>query len=425
MNRQSSANLSVPTHLGGKANSEQLLLDLETALATLRTGDFQSRWDAAKVIPVFGEAAVAPLLELLESEASEETELLWFIAKVLGNLKHPAAVAALVQVLQSTEQSEVTTVAAIALANYGQAAIEPLTDLLSQPASRLVAVQALAQVQHAAVIQPLLKVANDASADVRTATIEALSHFYDPEITSALQVALQDPNTSVRRAAVVALGIQAEQGDRHALTEMLSPLLWDLNPEVFRQATIALARLGTATAIETLSQGLHSAHTPTVLQLDIVQALAWIGTVVALDPLRQFLEATSPTAGNLIVEQSIVTVLGRIKDLEAQAVATEILLNLLHHHHPVAQTPQGQQHIARSLGQLGDPRSIESLIQLLSEPDTCVQLHAIAALKQLEAVGSYQQLQALNGEANSLSEALKAGVKIALREWQAHADVQS
>ncbi len=426
MNRPSSANLPGSIDLGEKSPANNSASALATALAILKTGDFHSRWDAAKAIPAFGETAIAPLLDLLQSEAAEETELPWFVAKILGNLNHPAAIDSLIHVLQSTDQAEVTAVAAVALANHGSAAIAPLTALLSQPSTQLIAVQALAQVQHFAVVQPLLTVVNDASPDVRSAAIEALSHFYDPAITAALQSALQDPNTAVRRAAVVALGIQAERGDRQALTEMIRPLLWDLNPQVCRQATIALGRLGTAAAIEALSQGLNSAHTPVVLQLDIVQALIWMDTAAALAPLRQFLEAglANSATANSAVEQAIITALGRVEAPETQRVASQILLGLLETQHPVVQTPQGQQHLARSLGQLHDPRSIDALISLLSESNACVRLHAIAALKQLEAAGSYQRLQALNAEATSLSEALKAGVETALQEWQAHADVK-
>lgn len=422
MNRPSPANLSVSGD-STQANPEPEAFTLETALATLETGDFHSRWDVAKAIPAFGEAAIAPLLDLLQAEADDETELPWFIARILGNLNHPAAVASLVQVLQSTKQPEVTAVAAVALAGYGSAAVAPLTDLLAHPETRPIAVQALAQVQQPAVIQPLLTVVNDSSAEVRAAAIEALSHFYAPMITSALQSALQDPSTIVRRAAVVALGIQAEQGDRQMLTEMLSPLLWDLNLEVCRQAAIALGRLGTTGAVGVLSQGLCSAHTPIVLQLDIVQALVWIGTSAALDPLRRFLTMT-PASDNLLVAQTIITALGRVEDVDAQQVASQILIDLLDAQHPIAQTAQGQQQIARSLGQLRDPRSIGALIGLLSEPNAGVQLHAIAALKQLEAAGSYQQLQALNTETDSLSANLKAGVATALREWQAHGNAE-
>jgi HEAT repeat protein len=426
MNRRSSANLPVSIDWGETNSEHSSASDLETALAILKTGDFQSRWDAAKVIPTFGEAAIAPLLDLLEAEAADEAELPWFVAKILGNLNHPAAIDSLVRVLQSTQQSEVTAIAAVALANYGSAAIAPLTALLSQPATQLIAVQALAQVQHPAVVPPLLTVVNDSPADVRSAAIEALSHFYDPAITTALQAALQDPNTAVRRAAVVALGIQAEQGDRQALTEMLSPLLWDLNPEVCRQVTVALGRLGTDAAIEALARGLCSAHTPIVLRLDIVQALIWVGTVAALATLHQFLEASSTNSGaaNFAVEQAIIIALGRLENPEAQRAASQLLLDLLHHQHPVAQTAQGQQYIARSLGQLRDPQAVEALIGLLSESNACVRLHAISALKQLEAAGSYQRLQALKAEAPVLSAALRAGVETALQEWQAHADVQ-
>jgi HEAT repeat protein len=409
---------------------------LATVLAALRGGDFQTRWEAAKAIPSFGEAAIEPLLELLSldqesnpTDDEDDWELLWFVARILGQFKHPVAISALIEILLSADDAEIVAMAATTLATIGSAAVPPLTELLSRPSSRLIAVQALAQVQHPSVIPPLFSVVDDQIPEVRAAAIEALSHFHSPAITAVLIAALQDPHRNVRRAAVIALGIQADQGASAELVQHLSPLLWDLHPEVCRQAAIALGRVGTEAAIAILDRVLQSAHTPIDLQIEVVRALAWIGSAMALEPLKHYLLQTaqlqtaqsSPPQSDAL-EQEMIAVLGRVESAEARQMAVQILLDLLHTRHPTAQTPQGKQQIALSLGQLQDASAIDALIHLLSDADASVRLHAIAGLKQLAAHGAHERLQTLLAT-DGIPTELKTGIETALQEWQIHAEL--
>ncbi len=168
--------------------------DLETVLVELENGDFQSRWEAAKQLPQFGAAAIPALVELLqaellrakteqaktgqaETELSHDWELIWFIARILGNLNHPTAVELLVKLLQSTHDPEILAIATAALANSGEAALPALGDLLARPATRLVAVQAIGQIQRPAIVPLLLEVAADSLPEVRVAVLEALHPF--------------------------------------------------------------------------------------------------------------------------------------------------------------------------------------------------------------------------------------------------------
>lgn len=408
---------------------------LEAVTFALKSGDFQSRWDAAKMIPAFGEAAIAPLLELLQSEEDQDEEgdweLHWFVARILGNFNHPSAIDALVDILLTTQDAEVAGMAANTLAGLGTAAVPALTELLSRSSTRLIAVQALAQVQHPTVIPALLDVVNDSVPEVRVAAIEALSHFHDDSLIVVLQQALQDPTTSVRRAAVVALGIQADWIDPTTLTQMLSPLLWDLNLDVCRQAAVALGRVGTAAAITVLAQVLQSIHTPTDLRIEVVRALVWMDTTAALIPLKHWLEtgrernsATDPSAARpWAVEREMIAVLGRVESAEARQTAVNLLLHLLETEHPIAQTSAGKQQIALSLGQLQDAGAIELLIPLLADLDVGVRLHTLAALKQLATQGAYECLQMRLADPVSTDPVLKTAIETALQEWQVHADL--
>lgn len=402
---------------------------LEAVLVTLRLGDFQSRWDAAKMIPSYGEAAIPPLIELLQNEADEDEdgdwELRWFLARILGQFNHPAAISALINILLSTDDPEIAAMTATTLATFGPTAVPALTELLSRSSTRLIAVQALAQVQHPAVIPALLDVVNDLAPAVRSAAIEALSHFHDDSIMAVLQTALHDKTAAVRRAAAIALGLQADWRNPAELTQMLSPLLWDLDPEVCRQAAIALGRVGTEEAIAVLAQVFQSAHTPLALKIEIVRALAWIDTAAALAPLKQYLdaEASSISSGPLVLEREMITLLGRVESPEARRLAVDLLLHLLNTKHPLAQTSLGKQQIALSLGQLQDACAIEALIHLLADSDLSVQLHTLSALKQFAAQGAYQRLQTLLLDDVSIDLTLKIGIESALQEWQIHADL--
>ncbi|MCY7322588.1 MAG: hypothetical protein LH660_12515, partial [Phormidesmis sp. CAN_BIN36] len=61
-----------------------LLLNL--ALQSLESGDFQDRWDIAKLFPSFGDAAIAPLLGLLQDQDADP-EAQWFAIRILGSFK--------------------------------------------------------------------------------------------------------------------------------------------------------------------------------------------------------------------------------------------------------------------------------------------------------------------------------------------------
>jgi HEAT repeat protein len=408
---------------------EQLLT---LALETLATGDFQTRWDVAKLLPqlvraasVPLEAAIAPLRTLL---LRDDEELSWFVIRILGQLDHPDALAdvlpVVVETLKTTHSAEVQSMAAEVLAGYGIQAIAALTELLTHDAWRLLAVRSLAQIRHADAIAPLLEVVQDADPDVRVAAIAALGSFPDPRIPPVLIHALHDLTARVRREAVVALGLRTHLLDLDFVS-LLQPLLRDFNLEVCRQAAIALGRLGTDAAADALFEVLRSPHTPLPLQIEIIRALSWVGTATSLGYLQQGLTQCL----DLQVIQEIITALGRIEIPTLQPQAAQVLMAALSSHPYVLesgeqsgeqsseQSDELKQAIAFSLGQLQQLQALDPLIHLLAEPDARVQLHAIAALKQLDADAARARLAAL-ATADDLPENLRQGIAIALAEWQ-------
>jgi HEAT repeat protein len=147
------------------------------------------------------------------------------------------------------------------------------------------------------------------------------------------------------------------------------------------------------------------------LQIEVVRALGWIGTIEAVEYLRQALPFASPA-----LAQEIVTVLGRSEHPATAQSAGEILIEALKSDRQTLQNPGIQQAAALALAQLGDRRATDSLIQLLASPDAGVRLHAIAALKQLAPEHARRQLQDLANNPQ-LTPALREGIAFALQEW--------
>ncbi len=424
----------------GSQQPEEHILEkaVSLAIAALEWGDFQDRWEIAKVFPNLGNGAIAPLIAVLEDEDAD-TEPRWFAARILGKFDRPEVMQALVKLIENSDE-ELSQIAAETLGNFGTSAIESLTDLLQQPDSRQFATAALAQIRRPEIIPPLLGVVTDSQVAVRACAIEALSSFHDSRIPSVLVGALKDPATAVRKEAVRALGVRAYLDAELDLVKLLKPLLWDIRLEVCQEAAIAIGRLKTDAAAAALFELLRSPSTILELQIETVRALGWNETAAGLEYLQIALIGRSasdlegealtsnssiPIVGehrliqnmNPAVCQEIVTVLGRVEKPELKAKAAEIAIDLLEGNHPAVQSSQIKQSLALALGQLGDIRALDVLIQLLADADNSVRLHSLSALKRLFGREVRQQLASLF-EQESLEPRLKQGIAIALQEWE-------
>ncbi len=388
---------------------------LTLALHVLEAGDFQERWDVAKVFPAFGSAAIPPLTTLLQDEDAE-LETRWFAARILGQFDSPETIQTLIQLLQQSEDEELRLVATETLAHLGPAAIAALTELLPDTRTRPFAVQALTQIRRSETIAPLLTVVTDDEPTIRAIVIEALGSFHDPRIPPLLVQALTDTAARVRRAAVTSLGVRTDLVESFDLVKHLSDRLWDLNLDVCQQAAIALGRLGTTAAAAALWQVLQSPHTPLPLQLETVRALGWAGSMQALEYLHQALSLPVTTTAPPTLYQEIITVLGRWADPDLKPRTSEILINALASTHEAINHPLVKQAIALALGHLAQPVALPSLVQLLADSDVGVQLHAIAALKNLDSPTTRHQLNELASRTD-LPAAMRQGVAIALQEW--------
>src|SRR6476469_2316273 len=403
------------TAKGGKPQEQDILEQaVSLAIEALEWGDFQDRWEIAKVLPNLGNGAIAPLIAVLEDEDAD-TEPRWFAARILGKFDRPEVIQALVELVKNSDE-ELSQIAAETLGNFGPTAIESLATLLLQEDSRQFATAALAQIRRTETIPPLLSVVGDSQVAVRAHAIEALSSFHDSRIPPVLVAALKDPATAVRKEAVRALGVRAYLDAELDLVNLLKPLLSDIRLEVCQQAAIAIGRVKTDAAAAALFELLRSPTTQVQLQIETVRALSWMETATALAYLHQTLMAQF-TNINSTIYQEIVTVLGRVEKPELKGAAAEILIDLLKTGHPAVQETVSKKSLALGLGKLGDIRGLDALISMLGDADSSVRLHCMAALKQLGAAEARQKLENLVKQ-ESLEPKLKQGIAIALQEWQ-------
>ncbi len=364
-------------------NNQQLVLDL--ACQVLTNGDFDQQWQIAKIIPKIGEIAITPLLDLLDNH-DYELEDRWVVARILGDFSQPQVITALIALISQAEDPELTAIATGALTKIGLPAIAALTNLLAT-ADRGRAITILAQIRHSQTIEPLIAVIDDPDPQLRTLVIEALGSFHDPRIPPLLLTKLTDTAATVRKAAVIALGLRSDRSAELNLSQQLRPLLFDLNLAVCQATALGLARFTDDQSVVTiLTEVLRLAQTPTALRSSIILALGWIGTKPAIDSLISTL-----TLDQLGLDQhqilEIIMAIGKTD--HEQIYASQILANYLqvnsHKSAPILTglTAIVKQEIATTLGNLGNPSIVTDLVQLLEDPDDRVRLHTFNAIAKL------------------------------------------
>ncbi|MDJ0660298.1 MAG: HEAT repeat domain-containing protein [Crocosphaera sp.] len=350
---------------------------VKLGLSLLESGDFQQRWEVAKLFPKLGKKVIDPLLIILENE-NIEVEYRWFIARILSEFNDIKIILAFTQILETTKEEELLNIVADGLGRIGISAVKSLETLLKKDeSSKLLAVKALAQIRHSNTIEMLLEVVNDSNPEIRVIALECLGTFHQKQLIPIFIQALDDPVSTVRKEAVIALGMQSELTRELNLIQQLKPLLYDINLEICQQTALTLGRIKSDEAIEELSIILQKETTPIDLKKEIIKALTWTESPQALDCLKQALFTE-----NTEICQTIINLLGTQKSEIVKNKASQILMDFLESNYPISQEKNIKQVIAVSLGELGNETAIAVLKKLANDPNKSVQLHAIAGLKK-------------------------------------------
>lgn len=241
------------------------------------------------------------------------------------------------------------------------------------------------------------------NANIRWKSTKALGTLVDARAVYSLLTALRDPNIYVRRAAAEGL---EKMDDIHAVEQLLGALK-DSLPRVRWTAAKALGEIGDARAVEALLGALKSDDYD--IRRAAAQSLERIGDNQALDRLLLVLRdddfdmrrAAAEALGQLGSERSIgplVTALGdkeeRVRWAAARALekiggshAVDGLLGLL-------EGSGEREHVIEVLGEIGDARAVEALLDLLLADSIDVRVRAVYALGKLGDVSAVDGLLA-------------------------------
>jgi HEAT repeat protein len=393
-------------------NNNQIALDL--AFQVLSQGDFEQQWEIAKIVPKLGKIAIQPLLDVL-NDPDIELEDRWCAARILGAFDRPEVIAALVALIQSDEDPELSAIATSSLAKIGTPAIAAVADLLSIPATdesianRRLAASILAQIRHSQTIKPLLQVVDDPDPQIRTIVIEALGSFHDPRIPPLLLAKLTDTIASVRKAAVTALCCREDLASQLDLLQHLRPLLFDLDASVCAATALGLARSIDPAAVTVLTELLTSSRTPPDLKSPTILSLGWIGTRAAIDSLIATLDTTTAE-----LRPEIVIAIGKTE--REPIYASQQLVKYLKSSRDL--TPIVKQEIAAALGNLGDKNTVPDLVRLLGDRDDRVKLHTITAIAKLSPSVPPEITQLIEG--GSSRAVADPELEIGIRMFLAH-----
>ncbi len=242
--------------------------------------------------------------------------------------------------------------------------IDELTAKLTSamPDVRWDAANRLAERGDPAAVDALIRAMRDPGGTIRVCIMaKALGHLKDPRALSALTEAAFDPtNRDLRLCAIQSMGMIR---DPRAVPNLIKALEAGNMPLA---SADALARLGDERGVEPI---IRAASDPK-LRLWMVSSLGELGSPVAIPFLKQV--ANNPKK---LIRKTAAEALWKIKQLsDADPVAA--LAQVL----GSDPTMTRRMWAAFRLGELGDPESVNALIQALEDKDRGVRGRAAAAL---------------------------------------------
>lgn len=357
--------------------SDQEINSLNAALQALAVGDFEQKWAIAKILVKYGDIVIPPLQDVILNEKAD-LEHRCFGLRILSQLKNPEIVLIVTQLLMSTKEEELISLATQTLAVQGKQSIAFLAKLLAEEEYRLLACKALAQIPSCLVIEPLLSVVEDENSEVKKVAICALRNFNDSRITQVMINALQDYSSEIRKEALTGLGLKLKGNQEKSLIATIIPLLKDINLSVAQQAALALSRCHNPLAVSALESVFESSITPLPLQETIIKALGWMATPESIYCLGKFICLSE---SSLAVE--IIKVLGRVRKLELKEEIINILNRFYHSESSCVQDEKILQHLCYTWTQLKAVEAIPLLKEIETNENEQVSFHAQSAIKQL------------------------------------------
>jgi len=352
-------------------------LTLESALEMLEWGSFEEQWTIAKVLVKYGDVVIPPLKSVILDE-NKDNEHRWYALKVLSQLQNPEIILIISDLLATTTEDDLISLATQTLASQGKKAITALTPLLSIPQYRLSVTKALAQIPHRDVVESLLSVVNDDNVDVRVSAIASLHNFDTPAVINTLTKALQDYHSIVRKEAVIGLSLKTKSAPAQQLASLIIPFLQDIDLNVCQQAAISLSRFPIAPATEALYTTLVNQNTPIPLQKTIVKALAWQETSLSIEYLAKALYLMPES---IIIE--IIALLGRSTNKKNYPQIIQLTLQYYDRNSFSKQSLKIIQNLCYTWQKLNAKEAIKILEEMANQGDNIIKFHSQSALNKL------------------------------------------
>ncbi|MGZ7049223.1 MAG: HEAT repeat domain-containing protein [Methanobacterium sp.] len=241
------------------------------------------------------------------------------------------------------------------------------------------AAEALGLIKDKRAVDPLINALKDKDEDVRWKAAWALGNIGDQKAIGSLIYALQDEYWPVRRFAASALGKIGHVKSVRSLINALDDDEW----HVRKYAADSLGRIGDVRAIRPLVNTLNDPDGD--VRWRAVVALGKMKNA-AVEPLINALESNDWKIRGRVAE-----VLGNIGDKRA----IEPLINAL-----VGLNKDGNKYVrgraAEALGKMGDERAIDPLIAAMDDPYIYVKIKAEEALEKLDSFKSIKSFD--NGD---------------------------
>ena len=299
---------------------------------------------AAQLLVKIGRTGIPRLTQVLAS-AHPETRLQ--VADILGEIRHPSAIPALLEAAHG-EFFTVRARAASALAKIGDAqAVPVLIALLAdpEPEVRIAAALALGKFKDPRSIVRLSDLLlEDREIEVRQAAAQALAETRLPQAIPYFIEAMADSFWWYERENAAKPMLDSLERFGSEAVEPLIEALNNLEGTVRRSAAIVLGHIGDARAIEPLGMAVYDMHD------EVGHAAAESLTKFGAAAINVLAEALKhPEAG---IRLHAIWALTRIKDARVLPLLADMHLDPDRH---------VQKQVVQSLGELGDPRALTVL----------------------------------------------------------------
>lgn len=329
-----------------------------------------------KALEVLGKLGDESLTDTISSYLSDpEADVVKSAVIALGDIGSERACPALLPLLESRRE-DIQDALRSSFVKIGKAAVPCLVETLEQKGAsqEARAIIILGKVRAEDAVGDLIPYLSHPEPTFRRLATVALTEIGDPRTEEYFVSLLDDPDPALRMYASVGL---MNVGGRIAIKLLLSALS---NPETHWLAVKILDQIGDRD-VDLLIEALKDEKTRWYARQKLIEL---DGAV--LPALEDGLKSEDP-----LTRESISMVLGEVRDSRAVK--------------PLIEALKDEEHFvmtsAASLIQIGDPTSVEPLIELLTSQNEQVRLYAAYALGGLNDERAVEPLIALLGDPNS------------------------